>query len=163
MTSWHLLYCKRGQVLRAQAHLEQQGVTCFFPQYNVERINRGKRIVKTEPLFPGYLFIEFDPEKIHTTAIASTRGVSHFIRFGTTPAKIPASVVKALMMQPMMTSLQSDLPQKGDSVEITEGIFAGLQAIYSEPEGETRSILLLNLLNRQVPHTIENQNFKKIE
>lgn len=160
---WYLIYCKRGQLLRAKAHLEQQGVTCFFPQHNVEKIIRGKRTIKTEPLFPNYLFIAFDPEQIHTTAIGSTRGVSHFIRFGNTPAKIPVSVVEALMAQPLTLSQQPDMPQTGDSVEITEGIFAGLQAIYSEPEGETRSILLLNLLNRQVPHTIDNQSFKKLE
>ncbi len=43
----------------------------------------------SEPLFPNYLFVEFDPEVIHTTTISATRGVSHFVRFGTSPRRFP--------------------------------------------------------------------------
>jgi transcriptional antiterminator RfaH len=32
----------------------------------------------------------------------------------------------------------------GDEVLITDGTFEGLRAIFAEPDGETRSILLLN-------------------
>ncbi len=28
MKSWYLLYCKRGQILRAKEHLERQTVNC---------------------------------------------------------------------------------------------------------------------------------------
>ena len=43
----------------------------------------------SEPLFPNYLFIEFDPEVIHTTTISATRGVNNFVRFGALPAIVP--------------------------------------------------------------------------
>ncbi len=44
---------------------------------------------------------------------------------------------------------------------ITEGIFAGVQAIFDEPNGEYRSILLLNILNKSVPKVVDNTQFKK--
>lgn len=69
MQSWYLLYCKRGQLQRAQEHLERQAVNCLAPMITLEKIVRGKRTAVSEPLFPNYLFVEFDPEVIHTTTI----------------------------------------------------------------------------------------------
>ena len=62
MQSWYLLYCKRGQLQRAQEHLERQAVNCLAPMITLEKIVRGKRTAVSEPLFPNYLFVEFDPE-----------------------------------------------------------------------------------------------------
>ncbi|SUG58189.1 Transcription antitermination protein nusG [Salmonella enterica subsp. diarizonae] len=62
----------------------------------LEKMVRGKRTSVSEPLFPNYLFVEFDPEVIHTTTINATRGVSHFVRFGAHPAIVPSSVIHQL-------------------------------------------------------------------
>lgn len=162
MKAWYLLYCKRAQLERAKEHLERQSVACFSPMYQLEKIVRGKRTTKNEPLFPNYLFVEFDPEQIHTTTINSTRGVNHFIRFGPNPAIISNDVIQALMCQPIFSQVDGNLPQKGDSVIITSGIFAGLRAIYTESDGETRSILLLKLVQQEIPHSVNNAEFEKV-
>ena len=52
MESWYLLYCKRGQLLRAKEHLERQEVNCLSPMIALEKIVRGKRTTVSEPLFP---------------------------------------------------------------------------------------------------------------
>ncbi|ROR04666.1 transcription/translation regulatory transformer protein RfaH [Erwinia sp. JUb26] len=162
MESWYLLYCKRGQLLRAKEHLERQDVHCFSPMIALEKIVRGKRTQVNEPLFPNYMFIEFNPEAIHTTTISATRGVSHFVRFGNLPAIVPLTVIGALQNEPVLTGFDEGTAQPGDTVVITEGAFEGLQAIYTEPDGETRSILLLNLLNKQVIRSVGNGQFEKL-
>lgn len=162
MSSWYLIYCKRGQLARAQQHLEQQRVATFCPMLELEKIAKGKRQVALEPLFPNYLFVQFDLNDIHTTTVKATRGVSHFIRFGQQLAQIPASIIEELMAQPVASQIHPNTPQSGDKVKIKEGIFKGLTAIYAEPDGETRSILLLNLLNQQVPKAMDNTQFSKI-
>ncbi|MEN5018700.1 transcription/translation regulatory transformer protein RfaH [Erwinia sp. Eh17-17] len=162
MESWYLLYCKRGQLLRAKEHLERQAVHCLSPMIALEKTVRGKRTQVNEPLFPNYLFIEFDPESIHTTTISATRGVSHFVRFGNQPATVPVDVINALQNDPIETIADSQLPQPGDTVLITEGAFEGLQAIFTEPDGEARSMLLLNLLNKQVVRSVGNRQFQKL-
>lgn len=96
MQAWYLLYCKRGQLQRAQEHLERQSVNCLTPVITLEKMQRGKRTTVSEPLFPNYLFVEFDPEVIHTTTISATRGVSHFVRFGAHPATVPSTVIHQL-------------------------------------------------------------------
>lgn len=37
MQSWYLLYCKRGQLQRAQEHLERQAVNCLAPMITLEK------------------------------------------------------------------------------------------------------------------------------
>ncbi|PVZ86292.1 transcription/translation regulatory transformer protein RfaH [Serratia sp. S1B] len=162
MKSWYLLYCKRGQLLRAQEHLVRQQVGCFSPIIRLEKIIRGKRTVVSEPLFPNYLFAEFDPEHIHTTTISATRGVSHFVRFGALPVQIPVQVVEELQAHNGEHYIDPQTPQPGDAVVITNGMFEGLYAIYSEPDGEARSMLLLNLVNKQINQSIDNRQFQKL-
>lgn len=162
MQSWYLLYCKRGQLLRAQQHLERQNVECLTLLITLEKIVRGKRTQVSEPLFPNYLFIRFDPETIHTTTISATRGVSHFVRFGNQPAQVPQEVVDTLSAAPTQEIVDPATPFPGDSVVITDGAFEGLQAIFSEPDGEARSILLLNLLNKPVIQSVKNTQFRKV-
>lgn len=162
MQAWYLLYCKRGQLQRAQEHLERQAVNCLTPMITLEKIVRGKRTAVSEPLFPNYLFVEFDPEIIHTTTINATRGVSHFVRFGASPATVPEEVIAQLELYPPEGVTDPGTPYSGDSVVITEGAFEGLQAIFSEPDGEARSMLLLNLLNKQVLQSVKNTAFRKV-
>lgn len=161
MQNWYLLYCKRGQLMRAQEHLERQAVNCLTPMITLEKIVRGKRTSVNEPLFPNYLFVEFDPEFIHTTTINATRGVSHFVRFGILPATVPPTVIHQLSVNQPESITDPDTPWPGDSVVITEGTFEGLQAIFTEPDGEARSMLLLNMLNNQVLQSVKNTNFRK--
>lgn len=162
MESWYLLYCKRGQVLRAKEHLERQEVACFTPIASVEKVSQGKRITVTEPLFPNYMFISFNPEFIHTTTIQSTRGVSHFIRFGALPAIIPQDLIDKLLQADIGHIIEPGTPGQGDQVEIIEGALAGIRAIFAEPDGETRSILLLSVLNKEVRQSVNNKDFRKI-
>lgn len=162
MESWYLLYCKRGQLLRAQEHLVRQAVNCLSPMITLEKIVRGKRTAVSEPLFPNYLFVEFDPERIHTTTISATRGVSHFVRFGALPTQIPLQVIEELQTHSEEYYVDPETPQPGDTVLITDGVFEGLNAIYTEPDGEARSMLLLNLINKQINQSIDNRQFQKL-
>ncbi len=161
MQAWYLLYCKRGQLQRAQEHLERQAVNCLTPMITLEKMVRGKRTTVNEPLFPNYLFVEFDPEVIHTTTINATRGVSHFVRLGIHPATVPSSVIHQLSIYQPEDITDPETPYPGDSVVITEGAFEGLQAIFAEPDGEARSMLLLNLLNQQIKQSVKNTDFRK--
>jgi transcriptional antiterminator RfaH len=44
----------------------------------------------------------------------------------------------------------SSLPSEGDSLYIVDGPFRGLDAVFSQPDGDQRAIVLINLLNQQV-------------
>lgn len=161
MENWYLLYCKRGQIERAIENLKRQHVICLTPEAQIQKMVRGKRITITEALFPNYLFVKFNPEEIHTTTIRSTRGVSHFIRFGLYPVIVPDNIINELKSASKQEIVAPKTPVSGDTIIITEGIFEGLKAIYSEPDGENRSVILLNILNQNVAKLIDNKQFKK--
>ncbi|MNY28440.1 Transcription antitermination protein RfaH [compost metagenome] len=138
-------------------------MNCLMPVITLEKLLRGKRTTVSEPLFPNYLFVEFDPEVIHTTTINATRGVSHFVRFGSQPATVPSTVIHQLSVYQQPEDITDpDTPFPGDNVVITEGAFEGFQAIFAEPDGEARSMLLLNFLNKQVRQSVKNTEFRKV-
>jgi len=150
MENWYVAQTQYAQEKRAQQHLDNQGVTCFLPLYTTQVLDDGKiKAVKPQALFPGYLFVRFDPEVIHTTTIKSTRGISSLISFGGLPSAVPDSVVDALMHHDHL-SPEPTAPVHGDRVEIRSGPFEGLEAVWHEPNGTKRAMLLLNLMNREV-------------
>ena len=152
MESWFLLQTKSKQENRAVENLERQGVDSFCPMIRVEKLSRGSRVVKQEALFPGYLFVHFDQESVSSTTVRSTRGVSHFVTSAGAPVKVPESLISQLRQRtdPDNEETASSLPRKGDWLQIVDGSFRGLNAVFSQPDGNQRAIVLINLLNQQV-------------
>ncbi len=78
------------------------------------------------------------------------------------PATVPSDVIHQLSIHKPEGITDPETPYAGDDVVITEGAFEGLQAIFTEPDGEARSMLLLNLLNKQVLQSVKNTDFRKV-
>jgi transcriptional antiterminator RfaH len=165
-TNWLLLQVKPRQELRALENLERQNGECYCPRIQVEKLSRGERIKVKEPLFPGYLFINAQPEKngLTYTNIRSSRGVSKIVGFGVEPTKIPEDLIQEikLLEQSNLTDVNAEgLPQTGDQVNILDGPFKGLQAVYSHTHGKQRCIVLINFLNQQAPTSLANTQIRK--
>jgi len=156
MSHWYLVHSKVRQEQVALANLERQGYLCFLPMLNAEKLRRGKLQVVQEPLFPRYLFIRLDT---HTQSqswspIRSTLGVSRLVMFGQTPGRVGDDLIEQLQAQHTTQSPAQALFQPGDRVTITQGPFAGLEAIYHMPCGEERVMVLLDILSKQVKMTV---------
>jgi len=144
---WYLIKAKPGQTERAAQELRNQNYEVFCPSIQVERVRGGKRIQKTEPLFPGYLFIELSETDSNWRPIRSTRGVAYIVCFGNKPAVVPDQVVENLREREKVQEQRRDLAPK-QPVIIDEGPFRHLNAIFLEYDGEKRAFLLLELLGR---------------
>lgn len=144
--AWYLVHCKPRQDERAEENLLRQGYTCYRPQRGCERIVRGRRQIIAESLFPGYLFIQL-ADDANWAPLRSTRGVNRIVGFGGMPLRLDNSLITHLQHRteaPVKPALEA-----GNSVHITEGGFAELDAIFVAMDGEQRVLLLLNMLNRQ--------------
>lgn len=97
-------------------------------------------------MFPNYLFIQFDPEVIHTTTINSTRGVNAFVRFGRYPVTVPQEVIDTLQSPTPSSVIYSEenVPHSGDYVLITEGVFQDQSDI---PRARRRNSLYFAIKN----------------
>ena len=143
---WYLVHCKPRQDERAEENLLRQGYGCYRPQHNRERIVRGRRQTVVESLFPGYLFIQLAADA-NWAPLRSTRGVNRIVGFGSMPLPLDSGLIAHLRQR--TTTVAEPAFEIGDSVRITAGGFAELDAIFMAMEGEQRVILLLEMLNRQ--------------
>jgi transcriptional antiterminator RfaH len=151
MENWYVAQTKFAQEKRAQQQLLSQGVTCLLPMFSEVRLKNGSvRAVTPQPMFPNYIFVRFDPEVIHTTAIKATRGISTLISFGGLPSVVPDSVIAQLNQGWSSAPSEIDVPQHGDRVVIRDGAFEGIEAVWYEQDGMKRAMLLLTLMNQQV-------------
>jgi transcriptional antiterminator RfaH len=152
MGNWFLLQTKSRQESRAVENLERQGVDSFCPMVRVEKVSRGTRVVKQEVLFPGYLFVNFNQTSVSATTVRSTRGVSHFVTCAGSPVMVPDTLIDQLQKRTDINNQEivSNLPQLGDQLEVIDGPFRGLNAVFTEIDGNQRAVVLINLLNQQV-------------
>jgi transcriptional antiterminator RfaH len=134
---------------------------------HLEKIRRGKSVVVEEPMFPSYVFVQLENSESGKgqswTPIRSTLGVRDLVRFGGQSPKVDPDLIAALLER---EQLQQTRPQAlfaaGDKVIVTEGAFAGLEAIYQTADAECRSMILLNLLNKPVQMRIEPGRLRKV-
>ena len=149
--SWYLVHTKPRQEDIALANLERQGYECYLPQMRIERIRRRKAEVATEPMFPRYLFIRLDSsdQGKSWSPIRSTLGVSQLVHFGARAAKVDDTLVDLLRQRERALPMQA-MFHSGDSVVITDGPFAGIEAIYQTADAERRAFILLEILAKPV-------------
>ncbi|EAM4564564.1 transcriptional antiterminator NusG [Salmonella enterica] len=98
MYEWYVLYCASQDVRRITQIVERLGVGVFCPRYIKITPRKDCRAVRKEEkaLFPNYLFLHFDVNITHTSAITSIPGAHGFVRFGSTPCTVPQSVITAI-------------------------------------------------------------------
>jgi transcriptional antiterminator RfaH len=145
-TAWYVVHTKPRQEELALLHLQRQGYVCYFPRLKVEKVRQRKLQLITEPMFSRYLFIQLDS--------GSTVGVSQMVYFGSRPAMVDAALIHELQ------SREESLPEQilfkaGDRVQIKQGPFAGLEAVYQLKDAQQRALVLLELLSKKVTLPID--------
>lgn len=149
---WYAIQCKGGESFRAAEHLGNQGYEVFHPVLEVQKKRRGRLEWIAEPLFPYYLFIRLDRLASNWRPIRSTRGVLKLVSFGNEPLAVDDALIELLLdnasIRPEETRANRYF-RAGESVEITEGPFRDLQAVFESQRGEERAIVLLNMLHKQ--------------
>jgi len=146
--AWYVLQLKPAQGDRALQHLQNQDITCFYPKVAVERIRAGRRQKRLEPLFPGYLFINLETTDARWSKLRSTRGVLRVVSFAHRPAPVADALIEQIRQNLDTLEEQGGL-KPGQAIQIKEGPFKGLQAIFKAYEGEERALILIELLHKQ--------------
>lgn len=161
-TDWYLVHTKARQEEVARLNLERQGYECYLPQIRIERVRRRKAEIVTEAMFLRYLFIRLSRSEQGKSwsPIRSTLGVSHLVYFGAKPAKLDEALVDLLRQREQAIPVET-MFTSGEIVRITEGPFAGIEAIYQTTDAEQRAFILLDILNKSVLMQIETGQLSK--
>jgi transcriptional antiterminator RfaH len=162
MDRWHLIYTKPRQEALAHTHLQNQHYESFLPLVTLEKISRGKKVLVKEPMFPRYLFIRLkDNGQQNWSPIRSTRGVSHLVTFGGNLAMLDDEVMDNLIDRLDENPVVEAFKQ-GDIVEILDGPFGGLEAVFRTFNGEGRATLLLEFMAKKIDAKFGLSQFKKV-
>lgn len=146
--TWYALQHKPAQGDRALTHLQNQDIACFYPKITVEKIRAGKRTKKLEPLFPGYLFVNLEQTDPMWAKLRSTRGVIRVVGFANKPAAIPDDVIQHIKDSLDTVAEQGGI-KPGQTVELDDGPFKGISAIFQAYDGEERAIVLISFMQKQ--------------
>ncbi len=163
--AWFLVRSKPRQESVALTHLVRQGYESYLPLFASEKLVRRKPTVVQEPMFARYLFVRLDTsgQGQSWSPIRSTVGVSELVCFGSRPARVDAALIVTLREREMAQQANPDaLFAAGDSVRITEGAFAGLEAIYQMNDAEGRAMVLLDLLSKPVAMAIDAASLHRV-
>ncbi|MFB3114576.1 MAG: transcription termination/antitermination NusG family protein, partial [Nitrospirales bacterium] len=93
--SWFLVHVKPRAEKVSALYLDQLGLESFCPQLKQKKIIRRVRREVVVPLFPGYVFVKFDP-MFHYRAVQYATGVRRVISFGDTLARVNSSIIESV-------------------------------------------------------------------
>ena len=153
MNKWSLFTTKPRQEKKAKKNLENQGYRAFCPMIKI-----NDRLVV---LFPGYLFIQLNEKTQNWSPINSTKGVSHFVKFGLNFAKVPNSVIEFIKTNQHITAdklCNLNKFKPGDKVQISDGAFQDYIAIFKCYKSDERVIILMNLLGHEQSLSIKKES-----
>jgi transcriptional antiterminator RfaH len=146
---WYAIYSKPRQEGRALKHLSHQGYECFLPTVTVETVKNNAITVQAVPMFPRYLFIRLNQSTSNWMPIRSTQGVSNVVSFANQAARVPSDLIAALQAQPALSKARFEPNQ---TLTIQAGALAGFQGIFqsivSTPDGQSRAMLLVELMHK---------------
>jgi transcription antitermination factor NusG len=148
--AWYALRVRSRHENTVASHLRARGYESFLPLYKSQRrwSDRFKEIEL--PLFPGYVFCQFNP--LNRLPILSVPGIVHMVGVGRTPVAVDEMEIAALQ-----AAVKSGLPRQpwpfveiGDRVRIEHGPLRGVEGILLGFRGHQRLVLSVTLLQRSM-------------
>ena len=145
---WCIAQIKPNSYNSAIQNLERQGFETFLPKMKITQRQKDKFIDKNVYVFPGYMFVCFDPDIIMWSKINSTYGVSKILTFNKKPSEISSDLILELKNRYEINSnpTQNEKLQKGDSIKFYTGPFADLIAKVESVDEKNRIWILLEAM-----------------
>ena len=159
-SGWFCIRSKPRSERIAYSHLSKlEGVKVFFP--HTRRIRKSRSTgASTQPLFPGYLFAQFNPrDNLRTVNFA--HGVSYVVKCQQKAVRVPDEVIAELTNISEGGVLDIvDLPHRvGDEVRIVSGLFRGGEGkIVRLAPARERIKLLFEILGRETEVEISEED-----
>lgn len=154
MIRWYVARTHALGEEKAQLNLLRQGFQTYLPRYLKSRRHARRTEWVKAPLFPRYLFINFDVTTTRWRAISSTIGIDRIVCAHDHPTPLPAGVIEEIRSREDergLVSLSRCLSlSKGDRVHIGAGPFRDLNGLFDCISDDERIVVLLELLGRQV-------------
>jgi transcriptional antiterminator RfaH len=145
---WFIAQIKPNSYNSAIQNLERQGFETFLPKMEMTQRQKNKFVAKNVYVFPGYIFVCFDPHITTWSKINSTYGVSRIVAFNKKPSVISSDLILELKIRYEINSnsIQKEKLQKGDSIKFFSGPFTDLIAKIESVDEKNRIWILLEVM-----------------
>lgn len=163
--NWYVLQSKARKEEFLCDQLMAHGLQAFCPCIGTQPVNPRAR--KTQPYFPGYIFVQADLEQDKPSTLGWVPGAIGFVSFDGCPANVPENLVNAIRRRVDEINaaggelLESLTP--GEAVIVNDGPFTGYEGVFDRRlSGMDRVRVLLKLLQkREVPLELFAGQIKK--
>ena len=155
--SWYALRIQSRLGSLASTTLRDKGYEEFFPLYWSRRRWSDRTKELELPLFPGYLFCQFDVSD--RLPILTTPGVIGIVGIGKTPAPVDLDEIEAIrvILRSGLAAQPWPSLRVGSKVYIERGPLAGLEGIITNTDKVYRLIASVSLLQRSVAVEIDRE------
>jgi transcriptional antiterminator RfaH len=155
---WYVAQVRPNALHMAVRGLTRQGFGLFLPKVASDKKKTAGVELPWTPLFPGYIFVRFDPTRPAWRAINSTRGVAKLVGFGAEgPRPVPRGLIGDLQARCNENGLllaPNDLAP-GDRVLVLRGPFADFVTEIERIEPDRRIWLLIEIMGRKTRVGVE--------
>ncbi len=148
---WYVAKVKARNERRVGADLALLGIQVFGPELLV--VKGGKQ--RTEPLFPGYVFINVDSNAATWAMVKWAHGISYILPDSDCPAPVSNDLVSQIeaRLESWNSGGWAEAFQRGDKVVLEGGPLSNLDAIFQRYiPGKQRCEVLVSLMGR--PHNV---------
>lgn len=160
MSKWCVVATRQARERLASTQLKNQNFSAYFPEISKTSLKGGRHIVHRRPLFPGYVFVEYESEVGRWRSINGTLGVKYLLMQNEKPSLLPEGFIELLRgnMNEDGTIAQYRFLMAGDNAAIVTGPFANQVGKLLSVDDKGRVAILLELLSskRPVKTRIEN-------
>lgn len=126
---------------------------------------RGAQKEIVRPLFPGYLFVHFQPDAGGWQSINSTRGISRLLFNDVRcPRPLPVQFMAGLIARCDVNGMlkpPEDL-EVDDRIRVISGPFADLVTTVEKMDKDQRLQVLIDLMGRAVRVTVPRESVERI-
>ena len=162
-SQWYALRVRSNCEKVVAASLKGKGYAEFLPVYKKKAIRRCKPIEQVDrPLFPGYVFGEFDVNL--RLPVLTIPGVVHIVGIGPVPVPIDREEIDAI--ERFVASGKAIEPwpflKTGELVVVERGPLSGLEGILVQIKNSHRLVLSISLLQRSVAVEIDRDCIRPV-
>jgi transcription antitermination factor NusG len=159
---WYALFVRSRHEKTVENSLRSKRYKVFSPSYRTKR-KRVDRIAEIEvPLFPGYVFCQFDPNK--RLPILTTPGVVGVVGRGNRPEPVDDTEIDSIRTVALAGRSVQPWPflKLGQRIRMQSGPLTGVEGIFLRVQDQDHLVVSVTLLQRAVSVVIERDSVSPV-
>jgi transcription antitermination factor NusG len=153
--AWYAVYTRPRAEKMVLKRIEELGIEAFLPLQKTLRQWSDRKKVVEKPLLTSYLFVHTKPKCF--PAVYKVYGFVRLVSFEGQPVTIPAQQIdnlKLIVNSDTPVEVTGELPEQGDTVEVTTGSLAGLKGELIGKGRKKKVVVRLDKLEKNICITV---------